>query len=187
MYEACHYCFHEKKVPLEFHNIDLQKREHKSPEYLKYQPFGQDDEGFIFNESRAIAHYIAVKYASQGTLGLIPIGDAASAEMGNFDPHAGKAVRENLFKKLFGLTPDPEQFKVSIHTLSAKLDVYEKILSKQKYMANDKPNATRKLFCIIYEVDGKPTIFFRWFNEVRSRHSWKAVDNGVESVTSYDY
>ena len=33
--------FHEKQVPFEFHSIDFAKGEHKSPEYLRKQPFGQ--------------------------------------------------------------------------------------------------------------------------------------------------
>lgn len=32
---------HEKQVPFEFHQVELAKGEHKSPEYLEKQPFGQ--------------------------------------------------------------------------------------------------------------------------------------------------
>ncbi len=32
---------HEKKIPFEFHELDFPKKEHKSPEYLAKQPFGQ--------------------------------------------------------------------------------------------------------------------------------------------------
>ena len=32
---------HEKQVPFEFVSVDLDKAEHKSPEYLKKQPYGQ--------------------------------------------------------------------------------------------------------------------------------------------------
>jgi glutathione S-transferase len=31
----------EKEVPFEFVPVDLSKKEHKSPEYLEKQPFGQ--------------------------------------------------------------------------------------------------------------------------------------------------
>ena len=30
----------EKNVPFEFINVDMTKGEHKSPEYMKHQPFG---------------------------------------------------------------------------------------------------------------------------------------------------
>jgi len=33
--------FHEKQVPFEFHNVVLAKGEHKTPQYLEKQPFGQ--------------------------------------------------------------------------------------------------------------------------------------------------
>lgn len=32
---------HEKKVPFEFVAVDIGQKEHKSPEYLKKQPFGE--------------------------------------------------------------------------------------------------------------------------------------------------
>ena len=36
-----------------------------------------------------------------------------------------------------GLTPDKEVFEKHIADLSSKLDVYDKILSKQKYLLGD--------------------------------------------------
>ena len=35
------------------------------------------------------------------------------------------------------MEPDEEQVKKHVATLGAKLDIYEKILSKQKYLAGD--------------------------------------------------
>lgn len=69
----------EKKVDYELVAIDFAKAEHKSATYLQKQPFGKipylDDDGFIVFESRAIARYIATKYASQGTPLLPAAGD----------------------------------------------------------------------------------------------------------------
>ena len=113
---------HEKKVPFDFISIDLAKKENKEEEYLEKQPFGQvpyilsiffcsltmvttlmrwvqkfgqDDDGFVLYESRAISRYIAEKYDSQGAL-LIPkdakdkalFEQAASIESANFDGFA---------------------------------------------------------------------------------------------------
>jgi glutathione S-transferase len=197
---------HEKKVPFEFFPIDFGKKEHKDPEYLKKQPFGQvpylDDDGFIIYESRAIARYIATKFASQGTPELIPTDlkkqalfeQAASVETSNFDSYASPAVYENVFKKYLGLTPDPERFNTLITTLSAKLDVYDQILAKQKYVAGD--NITlADFFHIPYGellavagsdvIQQKPNVA-KWFKDITSRPSWQAVKGGISSVSSYD-
>ncbi len=73
---------HEKNVPFELVVIDFAKAEHKSEKYMKLQPFGKipvlDDDGFILFESRAIAKYIAKKYAGQGSP-LVPADDDLKA------------------------------------------------------------------------------------------------------------
>lgn len=65
----------EKGVEAEVHSLNFATQEHKQPEFLKLQPFGKvpvlEDDGFFVYESRAIAKYIAKKYAGQGTK-LIP-------------------------------------------------------------------------------------------------------------------
>ncbi len=56
----------EKGLEFERINIDLTKREQKSPEYLKIHPFGQipalDDEGFILYDSTIINEYLEDEY-----------------------------------------------------------------------------------------------------------------------------
>jgi len=101
---------HEKQVPYEL--VEAQWTDVKQDDWLKNQPFGQmpyiDDDGFILFESRAIARYIATKYASQGTP-LLPlennvqslalVDQAASVELANFDPYASGLVHEKVFKQ----------------------------------------------------------------------------------------
>ena len=115
----------EKEVPFELVPIDFSKKEHKSPEFLEKQPFGQvpyivcdvllisiqwlhsplnvpfrppqDDDGFILYESRAICYYIAAKYPNQGTP-LLPTELKANALF-----HQAASVEvchfsENIFK-----------------------------------------------------------------------------------------
>jgi glutathione S-transferase len=56
----------EKGLEFERVNVDLSKREQKSPEYLKIHPFGQipalDDEGFIIYDSTVINEYLEDEY-----------------------------------------------------------------------------------------------------------------------------
>ncbi|KAM6490633.1 Glutathione S-transferase, C-terminal-like protein [Amanita muscaria] len=194
---------HEKKVPYELVPIDFAKGEHKTPAYLEKQPFGQvpyiDDDGFVVYESRAISRYIATKYANQGTK-LIPTGlkenavfeQAASTETANFDSFAAPLVGERLFKKLRGLQTNEELAKNYHTSLAAKLDVYEKILSKQKYLAGDEITLA-DLFHLPYGaklfhadvgagdlIDSRPNVK-RWWNDITSRESWQAVKDGVKS------
>ncbi|KDR68523.1 hypothetical protein GALMADRAFT_256753 [Galerina marginata CBS 339.88] len=192
---------HEKQVPFELINIDFKSGELKSPEFLKYQPFGQvpyiDDDGFILYESRAICYYIAAKYPNQGTP-LIPselkanalFMQACSTETQAFNDYAEKAVAEVVFKKFHGITPDQEVFDKLIAGLSAKLDVYDKILSKQKYLAGDEITLA-DLYHLSYGamlpvagsnvIETKPNVK-RWFEDLTSRPSWQAVKDGVKST-----
>ncbi|EDR09231.1 uncharacterized protein LACBIDRAFT_296671 [Laccaria bicolor S238N-H82] len=192
---------HEKNVPFEFHPIDFAAGEHKSPEFLKHQPFGQvpyiEDDGLVLYESRAICRYIAEKYAGQGTP-LIPtelkakaiFEQATSVEKDNFDALASKAVYEKVFKPMYGLTPNQETFDELIGNLDKRLDVYDQILSKQKYVAGEEITLA-DLFHIPYGamlaaagsniLDTKPNVA-RWWKDITSRSSWIAVEDGVKST-----
>ncbi|RKO88159.1 thioredoxin-like protein, partial [Blyttiomyces helicus] len=64
----------EKGQPWELVPVDFAKAEHKSPAFLKKQPFGQvpvledpDHPDFFMFESRAMARYVDAKYKGQGT------------------------------------------------------------------------------------------------------------------------
>ena len=117
-------------------------------------------------ESRAIARYIEAKYAKQGTP-LVPtelkavalFEQAASIETADFDPSASALTYEKVFKKcdifylwqydvwgrltrsLFsrylGLQTDEARAKEHLDKLNTKLDAYEAILTKQKYLGGN--------------------------------------------------
>jgi glutathione S-transferase len=102
----------EKNIPFEFIPIDMRAGQHKSPEHLEKQPFGQlpfiEDDGLILYETRAICRYIALKYRDQGTSLIPDISDlkatalfeqAASIEQNNFEPYALGLVMEKLYKE----------------------------------------------------------------------------------------
>ncbi|KAF9001534.1 hypothetical protein BDQ17DRAFT_1358379 [Cyathus striatus] len=156
---------HEKKVPFKFIPVYRINMEHKSKEYLeKKHPFGQvpyivrasliQFSLFILYESRAIARYVVAKYPTQGTQGLIPTDlkanalfeQAASTEFANFHLHVYPAWIEGQAKKSLGLEPDQAAVERHLSALDAKLDVYEQILGRQKYLAGN----VRLLFVSFY-------------------------------------
>ncbi|TFY56552.1 hypothetical protein EVG20_g8883 [Dentipellis fragilis] len=138
----------EKNVPYELVVVDLLKGEQKSAAFLAKQPFGQvpyiDDEGFELFESRAISRYIATKWADQGTP-LIPADlkaqslfeQAASIEQNDFDIFASGYCAEKVFNPRKGIPTNEERAAWLLKTLEAKLDVYDQILGKQKYLAGN--------------------------------------------------
>ena len=93
-------------------------------------------------ESRAIGRYLA-------TLGtgaeLIPsdpkahakFEQAASIEYSHFDPLASGIAREKVFKPLFGQETNEKLVQELATQLENKLDAYEVILGKQKYLAGN--------------------------------------------------
>ncbi|KAJ7572211.1 glutathione S-transferase [Mycena floridula] len=185
----------EKNVDFVFSAI--KQEENKTPEYLKNQPFGQmpylNDDGFILYESRAICRYIESKYPDSGTPLIPPPGDlkaralfeqAVSVEIFDFDVVAGPAVAQAVFHPAFGLKTDQQIVDTNMALLSSKLDVYEQILSKQKYLAGDQITLA-DLFHLPYgsllkdiqagsypmSVEHRPNVA-RWWKDISARKAW---------------
>jgi len=185
----------EKNVSYEFVPVDLYEGEQQKPEFLAMQPFGKvpvlDDDGFKVYESRAICKYIAKKYAGQGTK-LIPddsdlkayglFEQAASIEGSYFDGPASGIAFEKVFKpmKKMGATDE-----ATVQKLGAQLDTalagYEKILSKQPYLAGNEITVA-DLFHLPYGKMAKDLGFSgtfekypavnKWFDGLAARESW---------------
>jgi len=182
----------ELDAPYEYIEVDWRKI--KTPEVLEKQPFGLlpyiDDDGFVIYESRAICRYLATKYAREGKQ-LIPtelkanalFEQAMSIEQSNFDRHASEAVWEVLVKPNIGQTTDVAAFEKIIVSLSAKLDAYDVILGKQKYLAGDEVTLA-DLMHLTYGsllgmtgsniMESKPNVA-RWFKDISSREAWVAL------------
>lgn len=62
---------------------------------------------------------------------------AASVEYAQFGPVTAGILWEKMIKQYFGKTTDEERVKELIPQLESKLDGYEAILGRQKYIAGD--------------------------------------------------
>jgi len=188
----------ERNIPYEFVPVDFTTREHKQPAHLEHQPFGQvpyitQDDGFELFESRAIGRYLATLGSGPELIPTDPkarakFEQAASVEYAQFSSIAGDLVVEKIIKKLRGQTTDEGRVKELIAQLEAKLDVFDTILSTQKYLAGD-----RITLADLYMIPGGALVFEhlglgnlekrshvqRWWKEISSRPSWQAVQNGV--------
>ncbi|KAJ7443704.1 glutathione S-transferase [Mycena latifolia] len=194
---------HELKVPFELIEVDLMGGEHKTPAYLAKQPFGQipyiDDDGFILYETRAICRYIAAKYPATGLIPTEPKANAifeqaACAELTNFDPTASKIVMETVLKPMFYKIPaDKEVVDAQLAILDKKLDAYDVILGKHRYVAGETLTLA-DIFHMPYApllatggvgiMTKKPNVA-RWYNELTGRPSWLAYLQGVKTTTAY--
>ncbi|KAJ7633331.1 thioredoxin-like protein [Mycena polygramma] len=204
---------HDKlKVPFELIEVDVRAGEHKTPEFLEKQPFGQipyiDDDGFILYETRAICRYIAAKHPESGLLPTEPKANAlfeqaAAVELANFDPSTSKGGLQLKMKCVHSLRSDPlglnwpfdqavidEQLAIR----DKKLDGYGRILTKHRYVARDNLTLV-DLFHLPYGplvASGESDIFSRrrnvsrWYNELVARPSWLAYEEGVTTTQSYN-
>ncbi|KAG1831940.1 glutathione S-transferase [Suillus subalutaceus] len=181
----------EKDIPYELTSVNLAKGEQKNPSFVAVQPFGQvpyiDDDGFILYESRAIARYLIKKYPNQGSP-LIPsdpkaealFEQAASIETFNFTAFVSGIVAEKVFKPRRGLQPNEERVQELLASLKPKLDAYDLILSKQKYLAGDSVTLADLAHLAIWHCvfDSRPNLS-RWWKDISSRPAWLAVKDGA--------
>ncbi|KAK7013308.1 glutathione S-transferase [Favolaschia claudopus] len=178
----------EKGLPFTFVSLDLKQREHKTTEFRQKQPFGLvpvlDDGGFILYESRAICRYLAGKYPTA------LFDQAVSVEFSNFYPYAHGVYIEGLGKpEYFNLPIDHAAVEGYTSQLSERLDVYEVILGKHRFLAGEEFTLA-DLFHLSFgpclELAGcdlmttKGPNVARWWKEVTSRPSWIDIcDNGI--------
>ncbi|KAK7063749.1 glutathione S-transferase [Favolaschia claudopus] len=192
---------YEAKVPFQFIPVDVLNGEHKTPGFLDKQPFGQipyiDDDGFILYESRAICRYIAAKHPESKLVPTDPkrhalFEQAAASECFNFEGQAGPIILEIWGKALSGLKGDEDVVSARTAALDAKLDGYNAILSKQRYIAGDELTLVD-----LYHLPHAPIIqaktgvmtrkshVARWYTDLASRPSWRAFEDGVKSMLEY--
>ncbi|KAG6585517.1 Glutathione S-transferase F8, chloroplastic [Cucurbita argyrosperma subsp. argyrosperma] len=190
-------CLLEKDVPFQISPVNMAKKEHKSPEYLKIQPFGQvpafQDESISLFESRAICRYVCEKHAEKGNKGLYgldqlqkaSIDQWIEAEGQSFNPPSTILGFQLIFAPRMNVPQDEKAIKESEEKLSKVLDVYEQRLEQSRYLAGDEFSLAdlSHLPNIHYLVNltDRAELFTsrknveRWWNEISGRESWKEV------------
>ncbi|CAF4685521.1 unnamed protein product [Rotaria sp. Silwood2] len=187
----------EKGLKYEFKLVNLRANENLTPSYLEKQPFGtipllEDVDGFTIYESRAICRYLEMKYKGKGTE-LMPRNNpkaeglfeqAASIELCYFDPHATNIGRELVLKKMRGGEPDMNQVAEFRRDLGENLDVYEKLLSEQSYLAGNTytfadlfhvPLGLLLVKCGEGELfESRPHVK-QWWEKISTRQAWKNI------------
>ncbi|CAI7882969.1 unnamed protein product [Closterium sp. NIES-54] len=175
--------------------VDVFKGEHKSAEFKKKQPFGVipvlEDEDVELFESRAIARYIADKYAEQGTnlLGSTLKERALvnlwlEVESQNYNPPVLGLLAEKIYKARRGLAPDEAKAAEYKTKLSEVLDVYEAHLAANDYLAGSSfsladlvhlPYTAVLWVCGDSDVVTSRPNVNKWWERISSRPSWQKV------------
>jgi glutathione S-transferase len=160
-------------------------------------------------ESRAIAQYIIAKYRGQGTelaptesdlkayalyqqvcwtsnfFGKVLTSQAISMELSYFDPLVSQLAYEKVWKSMKGQgEPDEARVKTLLAQLDQTLQSYERVLSKQKYLAGDQltfADLSHLPYGVFVEKFGfadliaKYPHFQKYWEELKTRESWKKV------------
>ncbi|KAH7851777.1 hypothetical protein Vadar_016397 [Vaccinium darrowii] len=141
-------CLLEMGVDFELIPVDLESGEHKKPEFLLRQPFGQvpaiEDGDFRLFESRAIIRYYAAKYADYGpnllgtTLEERALVDQwLEVEAHNFNDLVYNLVLQLVILPRMGERSDLALVSTCKNKLEKVLDIYEQRLSKSNYLAGE--------------------------------------------------
>lgn len=184
--------FAEKNITPDFVVVDMGKGEHKSPEHLARQPFGQvpalEDDGFWLYESRAMCRYLDEKL---GGPKLVPADLKAralmeqwmSVETSNFTPAAMKIIYGAVFEPMFYGKPF-NQAKVDEGKagIKAALEVMDKQLTKTPYLTGSEFTLADICFMPYIEyiymgkqgdvIESYPAVS-KWWKGISDRRSWQ--------------
>ncbi len=129
------------QLPTELILVDLAKGEHKQPQFLALNAFGQvpvlDDQGVVLADSNAILVYLAQKYGNGRWLPTDPVGAAkvqrwlsVAAGQIAFGPGRARLIT------VFGAPYDAEEAITRSHDL---LKVIDQELTNNQYVVGNEP------------------------------------------------
>ncbi|XP_051137623.1 glutathione S-transferase F9-like [Andrographis paniculata] len=190
-------CLEEIGIQYDVVHVDLFKGEHKSPQFLKLQPFAMlpviKEGDYTLYESRAIIRYLVEKFKSQehqlmGTTieerGLVE--QWIEVEAHHFDPPVFDLVMQVVLGPKMGITPDPARIKENEEKLSRVLDIYEERLSTSKYLAGETFSLADLSHLpfghyLTNHMPGKEYLVrdrkhvSAWWDDISARPSWKKI------------
>jgi glutathione S-transferase len=126
--------------------VDLTKGAHKTPDYLAMNPNGMvpvlDDDGFVLNESTAIAIYLADKAKSD----VLPSDPKEKAQvlswmmwdLSHWNPACSSVVFERLFKPMFGGQADEKAIATGLERFARFAKVLDGKLEGKTFLMGDK-------------------------------------------------
>ena len=128
-------------VEAELVEVDLAGGEHKTPDFLKMNPFGQvpvlDDDGVIVSDSNGIMVYLAKKY---GKTDWLPDDAIQAAQVQRWlSVAAGELAYGSAAARLitvFGAKRNPEEVIARGHAL---LTILEPMLAEQDWLVAGRP------------------------------------------------
>jgi glutathione S-transferase len=193
----------EKGADYEFEMVDLGKGQHKAPEHMARQPFGQipvlDDGDFRMYESRAIARYLdetlpGTRLTPGDAKGRAQMEQWISVESSNFTPQAMKIIWESMFKKFLMNQDGDQNIIAAARTAVGKtLDVMNERLGHVPYFAGDSFSIADIGFMPYVEylfasgagdlITSRPNVA-AWWNRVSSRPSWQKVTGKAAAASA---
>lgn len=181
----------EKNAKFDFEVLDFGKGEHKSPDHVARQPFGQvpalDDDGFELFESRAMLRYLDERlegpsFTPKDLKKRALMEQWISVETSNFTVPAMKIIYQRIFHPMRGLPVDAAAVEEGRTALGRCLDIMETQLGKTKYVAGDELTLADIGYLPYIEyifaggdgdlVTSRPHVS-RWWTELSSRPSWQ--------------
>ncbi|CAL4910335.1 unnamed protein product [Urochloa decumbens] len=142
-------CLEEAGVDYELVAMSRDAGDHRRPDHLARNPFGQvpvlEDGDLTLFESRAIARHVLRKHKPE----LLGLGGGGGLEQSamvdvwleveahQHEPAAGAIVMECLITPLLGGAPDQAAVDENAGKLRRVLEAYEARLSRSRYLAGD--------------------------------------------------
>ena len=182
---------HEKQAKFEMVVIDFAKGEHKSPENMARQPFGQmpslTDGDFTLFESRAMMRYIDENHPGQSLTPKDPKSRALMeqwlyVESEDFNPAVSAIVYQEVYAPMMGGKSDAAKVAEAMTKLTPVMAVLDKHLAKGPHFVGDQFTLADISFMPYTEyamnTSAKDMMlshanFAAWWKRVSERGAWK--------------